>query len=74
MNTNNTTGINQATEAVAAAAATANDLELRRRRADKIKAGAIGTAKAVGYMAVGVGLTIGVQKLQSKRQDQQQGQ
>lgn len=67
MNTNNTnTGINQATEV---AAAPVNNLDERRRRADRLKAGAIGTAKAVGYMAVGVGLTIGVQKLQSKRQE-----
>ena len=58
------TGINLE---AAAAMATAQEQAERQLRSAKIKAGAIGTAKAVGYMAVGSALTIGALKLKERR-------
>jgi hypothetical protein len=73
---NDNTGINAAT--VATVAADAANQEAKARRAAKLKAGAIGTGKALGYMAAGAAITIGVQQFQARRnrngQEQVQGQ
>ena len=76
MNMNDTTGINQAQQ-VLAQQTQLTEAEAKQRRNERLKAGAIGTAKAVGYMAVGAAVAVGVQKYQSSRnnqQDNQQGQ